>query len=309
MLGAMFAVCSGKPAFLLRWCPLEAVDSMIHFSQPKDHMSHIPTLQSAFVAALAARMLAKAERFNKEIIGTPIPAVPAVLPPDRYQFATKCFAEELGEFGKAVAEDDVVEAADALIDLIYFAFGRLVEMGVPAAAVMDSVHKANMGKERGEMSKRPGANGYDAVKPEGWRAPDHMWLLGFTMEDLAKARAYDELSPVWKEIHELRIRKGSDYDNVPGGKAAYFPFGHLSYAHMVMTKALRMQSLLQAMLQGKSINFEGLDDTMRDLVNYATYYAEAMADGRLEEGALLTAPPTTLPYTPPAEAPEEGDWL
>lgn len=250
------------------------------------------SLNAAFVASLAARMFAKADKFNRDIIGTPIPEVPTNLSPERFQFAMTCLNEELREFGDAVAADDVLESADALIDLIYFAFGRLVEMGVPAAAVMETVHNANMGKERGNKATRPGAAGFDAIKPEGWQAPDHTWLLGFTLADLEKVKAYDQMSPVWKGIHELRMRKGSDYDNVPGGKDAYFPFGHLSYAHMVNTKALRLQSLLQAMLTGKGVNFEGLEDTVVDLVNYATYYAEAMGDGRLAQGALLFAPPT-----------------
>jgi hypothetical protein len=35
------------------------------------------------------------------------------------------------------------------------------------------------------------------------------------------------------------------------------------------------------MLAGKAPNFEGLEDSVVDLINYATYYAEAMADDRI----------------------------
>lgn len=81
-----------------------------------------------------------------------------------------CLNEELEEFGDA---DTIAEQADALIDLIYFAYGALHQMGVDAERVWNEVHRANMTKVRGE-TKRGHDN--DATKPEDWRAPDHSWL-------------------------------------------------------------------------------------------------------------------------------------
>ena len=90
---------------------------------------------------------------------------------------------------------------------------------------------------------------------------------------------------MWLELQQLRESKGRDYNDVPGGRDAYFPFGHFSYAHMLHTKNLRLQSLLSAMQKGRPVNFEGLYDTVRDLVNYGTYYCEAIRDGRLADVA------------------------
>lgn len=252
--------------------------------------------REAFAAAVAARMLAKVEQFNLEVCALPIPAEPSIMDEQRLEWANTAMQEELTEFNGACEAGDVLEAADALIDLVYFALGRLIEMGVPATAVMDEVQRANMGKERGELSKRPGSKGHDAVKPDGWTPPDHAWLLGFTLADLADLRRLrdqeaqrEALSPVWLRLQQLREAKGKDYNDVPGGRDAYFPFGHLSYAHMIHTKELRLQSLLKAMQTGRPVNFEGILDTVEDLINYATYYAEAMRDGRLSQASLATA--------------------
>lgn len=252
--------------------------------------------REAFAAAIAARMLIKVAEFNREVVALPIPETPQVLGEQRRTWANAALQEELKEFNDAADAGDVLEAADALIDLVYFALGRLVEMGVPATAVMDEVQRANMDKERGELSKRPGSMGHDAVKPSGWQAPDHAWLLGFTLSDLRELRDLraeraerEALSPVWLRLQALREAKGKDYNDVPGGRDAYFPFGHFSYAHMVNTKNLRLQSLLAAMSKGRPVNFEGILDTVEDLVNYATYYAEAMRDGRLQQDTLAIA--------------------
>lgn len=242
------------------------------------------TLREALAAAVVARMLAKAEEFNREVVALPVPPKPVILKADRLAWAHTALQEELDEFIGACNDDDVLEASDALIDLIYFALGRLTEMGVPAAAVFDEVQRANMDKQRGSLSKRPGSMGHDAVKPEGWEAPDHSWLVGFSLEDARKARMWDQLSPVIRKVAELRIRKGQDYNAGPQ-LTDYFPFGHLSYAQMIHIKNLRIQSLIAVEAQGKTPNFDGLTDSLEDLINYATFYAEAIASGSIKAEA------------------------
>jgi len=125
-------------------------------------------------------LLAMTERFNRQIIGLPIPANPTRLDPDRKRWSMGAMSEELTEFEDAETLEDEV---DALIDLAYFALGRLVEMGVAPRPVFEVVHNANMAKERGELSKRPHAKGFDAIKPTGWKAPDLKPLLSVTLDD------------------------------------------------------------------------------------------------------------------------------
>lgn len=79
-----------------------------------------------------------------------------------------CLQEEIQEFQDAVDNEDMVGMADALVDLIYFAYGFGYQMGFPMDDIWDVVHAANMTKVRG-LTKR-GVEG-DAAKPEGWRDP------------------------------------------------------------------------------------------------------------------------------------------
>ena len=56
--------------------------------------------------------------------------------------------EELQEFHAAVESQDLVEQADACIDIIYFALGTLVELGLTNKyeALFDEVQASNMSK-------------------------------------------------------------------------------------------------------------------------------------------------------------------
>lgn len=108
-------------------------------------------------------------RFNKEILGLVKPPVPTRLDMTRADWFFKAAQEELNEFMLSeTLEDDV----DAILDLIYFSAGRLYEMGVDPDPIFQAIHDANMKKVKGELAKRPGSKGYDAIKPAGWTAPD-----------------------------------------------------------------------------------------------------------------------------------------
>jgi hypothetical protein len=112
--------------------------------------------------------------FNTQVCAIPTPAVPTRLNAERKDWARIALAEELDEFADA---DNLIDEVDALIDLIYFAAGRLQEMGVDGQRAWDGVQEANLNKIRGELSKRPGSQGHDAIKPEGWTPPSYDWLL------------------------------------------------------------------------------------------------------------------------------------
>ncbi|QXC00209.1 MULTISPECIES: pyrophosphohydrolase domain-containing protein [Aeromonas] len=94
---------------------------------------------------------------------------PNMLPAERVQARYKWMLEEIDEF---VASETVVEQADAMIDLIYFALGTLVEMGVRPDGLFKIVHDANMSKlwENGEP--RFNSDG-KVIKPLSWVDPEH----------------------------------------------------------------------------------------------------------------------------------------
>ena len=77
--------------------------------------------------------------------------------------------EEVEEFLEA---GDLVGQVDAIVDLIYFALGALVEMGVDAGPVFDIVHEANMQKTRSPQGLRKRSTDGKVQKPDGWESPE-----------------------------------------------------------------------------------------------------------------------------------------
>ncbi len=130
------------------------------------------------------RMTEMVQRFNQDLLGIPIPDKPTMLNLERSKFRLNHLQEELKETKDAMLIDDLPEAVDGLIDLVYVALGTLVEMGVTAGAAFEEVHAANMRKERGALSRRPDSLGYDATKPEGWSPPNLTPYLTLTREDI-----------------------------------------------------------------------------------------------------------------------------
>ena len=98
----------------------------------------------------------------------PLADTPTLLTPERVAKRNKWMAEEIRELAESTT---VTEQADAMIDLIYFALGTLVEMGVRPQERFDIVHRANMSKLGEDGRPLFGADG-KVVKPEGWVDPE-----------------------------------------------------------------------------------------------------------------------------------------
>jgi predicted HAD superfamily Cof-like phosphohydrolase len=101
--------------------------------------------------------------------GAPAADMPRLLTPDRVAERAGWLREEVAELEEAAT---VEEQADAMIDLIYFALGTLVEMGVRPARLFDIVHEANMQKlwPDGKPRKRPEDG--KVLKPPTWQDPE-----------------------------------------------------------------------------------------------------------------------------------------
>lgn len=75
---------------------------------------------------------------------------------------------------------------------------------------------------------------------------------------------------VLRECIELQIRKGKDYQN-PNSRvkqAMYYPRGLDSIMDIINAKYLRIISLTEG---GEEANFEGIEDSLKDLINYASF--------------------------------------
>jgi len=79
-----------------------------------------------------------------------------------------CLIEEIRELEEAHEASNFIDMVDALADLIYFAYGMAVKMGLPFDAIFNIVHEANMKKVFGKTKRN---HEVDAAKPEGWLDP------------------------------------------------------------------------------------------------------------------------------------------
>lgn len=88
----------------------------------------------------------------------------------------KLVTEELSELKRAHMEEDIVEVADAIADLIYVACGMAVAYGIPLNEVWEEVQESNMrkvGKDGKPIYREDGK----VLKPEGWEPPDVRGIL------------------------------------------------------------------------------------------------------------------------------------
>ena len=78
--------------------------------------------------------------------------------------------EEFKEYCEAEDQDDIVEIAKELSDVIYIACGTAVSYGIPLHKVFDAVHASNMDKLiDGKVKRREDGK---VLKPDNWEAPD-----------------------------------------------------------------------------------------------------------------------------------------
>lgn len=99
---------------------------------------------------------------------------------------------------------------------------------------------------------------------------------------------------VLHECIDLQLKKANDYQN-PNSRirqADYYPRGVASLLDIVLTKVLRMQSVLEAMENDPDYepNFESLEDSSKDLVNYGSFivaYCRGKIDGQEEDRDFL----------------------
>lgn len=99
--------------------------------------------------------------------GHPTADRPTKMEPERVLKRYHWMLEEINEFLEA---DEIVEQADAMIDVMYFALGTLVEMGIRPDALFQIVQDANMAKLWPDGKPHYNAEG-KTIKPKGWEDP------------------------------------------------------------------------------------------------------------------------------------------
>lgn len=92
---------------------------------------------------------------------------------------------------------------------------------------------------------------------------------------------------VLRECIDLQNKKANDYQNSNSQikQADYYPSGCLTILEIIHAKVLRMRSVMEAMQNDPNYkpNFESLEDSAKDLVNYASFfvaYSRGKVDGQ-----------------------------
>ena len=104
-----------------------------------------------------------------QVFGHPVSEKPRMIDSERVQKRALWFREEIDEF---ICSTSLEDQADAIIDLIYFAFGALVEMGVKPQQLFDIVHNANMKKLWPDGLPHYNSDG-KVIKPNDWKDPEN----------------------------------------------------------------------------------------------------------------------------------------
>jgi hypothetical protein len=80
------------------------------------------------------------------------------------------------------------------------------------------------------------------------------------------------------EAADIQEKKGQDYNNAVSSvqQADYYPRGVTSILDIVNAKYLRMVSVLETMEAGGNVNFESVEDSAIDMINYASFIVAYM---------------------------------
>lgn len=95
---------------------------------------------------------------------------------------------------------------------------------------------------------------------------------------------------VLRECIDLQLKKSRDYQNPNSSikQADYYPNGCMTILDTIQAKVLRMRSVMEAMQNDPTYkpNFESLEDSAKDLINYASFfvaYSRGKIDGQKED--------------------------
>jgi len=100
---------------------------------------------------------------------------------------------------------------------------------------------------------------------------------------------------VLKECAELQQRKSNDYQNEKSRivQADHYPRGCATILDMAYQKIIRMYSVMETMENDDNVNFESLEDSAVDAINYLTFfvsYSRGQMEGQKSNHDFLNRP-------------------
>jgi hypothetical protein len=105
---------------------------------------------------------------------------------------------------------------------------------------------------------------------------------------------------VLQECAELQQRKSKDYQNEKSRirQADHYPRGCATILDMVHQKITRIYSVMEAMEAGETANFESLEDSAKDAINYLSFfvsYSRGKMEGQDSKRDLVNRPNKETP--------------
>ena len=101
------------------------------------------------------------------------------------------------------------------------------------------------------------------------------------------------------EAAEIQEKKGNDYNNANSRvqQADYYEHGVWTILDIIKAKYLRMVSVLEAQEAGGKPNFESVEDSALDMINYASFvvaYMRHQVPGQKPDRDIFNKPRATL---------------
>ena len=121
------------------------------------------------------RMQEQVHEFHK-IYDVRVQHQPGIPPVGRVILRVALIDEEFTEFKAACLTGDIVEAADALGDLLYVIFGAAIEFGLDMEPIVDEIHRSNLTKLGADGKPIRAANG-KVLKGPDFERPDIKKIL------------------------------------------------------------------------------------------------------------------------------------
>lgn len=97
------------------------------------------------------------------------------------------------------------------------------------------------------------------------------------------------------EAADIQEKKGQDYNNAVSRvqQADYYQHGVWTLLDTINAKYLRMVSVLESMEAGSSPNFESVEDSALDMINYASFvvaYIRGQVPGQKPDRDIFNKP-------------------
>jgi|TARA_R110001606_G_scaffold391172_2_gene558726 predicted HAD superfamily Cof-like phosphohydrolase len=115
-----------------------------------------PLLKKDLFWALLDSKLEMVKEFNRSF-DIQNETKPSLLSKEKFQLKLNIMQEELDEYKEACENEDLVEVADAIVDMMYVLYGIIIQHGLSDVFydMFQEVHKSNMSKlERGKPLRR-----------------------------------------------------------------------------------------------------------------------------------------------------------